>query len=85
MKLLGSRVEFEVIGCVDMFSSTGITPLETIGHTKIKIRLGRYIDAAKLESESDDDPKSAAMIVAADSGGQPARNMLGSTAINVLV
>jgi hypothetical protein len=52
-----------------MFSGTCITPLAT----RIKIRLGRYMDEAET------------MIVAADSGGQPVRNVLGSTAISVLL
>ena len=83
MKSFDSRIEFEeIIVSVDMFSSTGITPLATIGQTRIKIRLGRCIDAAQLESESARRAKT--MIVAADSGGQLMRNVLGSTAISVL-
>jgi hypothetical protein len=66
-----------------MFSSTGITPLATIGQSSTKIRLGKYIDAAQLESESV--RRAETMIVAADSGGQPLRNVLGSTAISVLL
>jgi hypothetical protein len=68
-----------------MFFSTGITPLEMIGQTRIKIRLGRYIDAAQLKASQTTIQKAQTMIVAADSGGQPARNMLGSTAISVLL
>lgn len=70
MKSFDSRIEFEeIIDCVDMFPGTCITPLAT----RIKIRLGRYMDEAE------------AMIVAAHSGGQPVRNVLGSTAISVLL
>jgi hypothetical protein len=46
-------MEFAVIGCVDMFSGTGIAPLANVGQTTIKIRLGKYIDAAHHESESE--------------------------------
>lgn len=60
-----------------MFPGTGITPLAIIGQTKIKITLGRYIDAAQLESESDGACKAQTMIVAADSSGQPVRIVLG--------
>ena len=68
MKSFDSRIEFgEIIECVDMFPGTCITPLAT----RIKIILGRYMVKAET------------MIVAADSGGQPVRNVLGSTAISV--
>ena len=68
MKSFDSRIEFgEIIECVDMFPGTCITPLAA----RIKIRLGRYMMKAQT------------MIVAADSGGQPVRNVLGSTAISV--
>ena len=72
-------VELSVIGCVDMFNVNGITPLATAGQTNIKIRVGKYIDAAQHERESPKDPQKQKMIVAGDSGGQPERNMLGST------
>ena len=85
MKSFASRIEFEVIGCVDMFSSIGITPLATIGQTRIKIRLGRCINAAQLKASQSTLEKAQTMIVAADSGGQPAWIMLGSTAINLLL
>jgi len=49
-----------------MFSSTGTTPLAFIEQTEIKIRLGRNIDAAQHESESDDPMRAFTMIVAAD-------------------
>ena len=69
MKSFDSRIEFgEIIECVDMFPGTCITPLAT----RIKIILGRYMVKAET------------MIVAADSGGQPVRIVLGSTAISVL-
>jgi hypothetical protein len=35
-----------------MFSVNGIPPLATVGQTNIKIRVGKYIDAAKHERES---------------------------------
>ena len=68
MKSFDSRIAFEIIDCVDMFPSTGITPLAI----RIRIRLGRYI-------------KARTMIVAADSGGQPVRTVLGSAAISDLL
>jgi len=69
VKSFDSRIEFgEIIECVDMFPGSCITPLAT----RIKIRVDRYMMKAK------------AMIVAADSGGQLMRNVLGSTAISVL-
>ena len=70
MLFFDSRIEFEVIESVDMFSSTGITPRVPIGQTRIRIRLGRNIDAAQHESESVDPPKRMKMIEAAESDGQ---------------
>jgi hypothetical protein len=69
-------VKFEVIGCVEMFPFTGVNALALIGHTTIKIRLGRYIDAAQHKSESRRTlQERLTMIVAADSGGQQEPNM----------
>ena len=48
----GGRVELSIIGCIDMFSINGIPPLATVGQTNIKIRVGKYIDAAQHERES---------------------------------
>ena len=48
-----------------MFSVNGIVPLATVGQTNIKIRVGKYIDAAQSESESLTTLESAKMIVAA--------------------
>lgn len=61
-----------------MFSVNGIPPLATVGQINIKIRVGKYIDAAKHERESWNDPRKQKMIVAGDSGGQQERNVLGS-------
>ena len=77
MKSFDSRIEFEIICCVDMFPSTGITPLTT----RIKIRLGKYI----LERVGRALEKAQTMIVAADSGGQPVRTVLGSAGISYLL
>ena len=57
-------MELSVIARVDMFSWDGTTPLATVGQSTSKISLGRYIDAAQLESESDDPRKHSD-----DSGG----------------
>ncbi len=50
-----------------MFPGTGIAPLAIIGVSTSKIRLGKNIDAAQHESESQTTPpKREKMIVAAD-------------------
>jgi|KBSSwiStaDraftv2_1062776.scaffolds.fasta_scaffold258401_3 hypothetical protein len=48
-----------------MFPVNGIPTLATVGQTNIKIRVGKYIDAAKHERESPKDPWK----VKDDSGG----------------
>ena len=68
-----------------MFSGCGAAPLEIVEQRAIKIRLGRYIDAAQHESESLTTLQSRTMIVAADSGGQPERTVLGSAQLQLLL
>ena len=68
-----------------MFTGNGTAPLAIAGQTKIRIRLGRYIDAAQHESESLTTLQSRKMIVVADSGGQLRRTMLGSTNLVLLL
>ena len=80
-----TRIRFAVIGCVDIITGSGTAPLAIVGQTTIKIRLGRYIDAAEHESESLTTLPKRKMIVVADSNGQQEGTVLGSRKLVLLL